>query len=53
MSNLIVGSVTPTTARIWVRGEKKKYARASRRASWEIHRTKLDLPPPLTGSFVL
>jgi alkaline phosphatase D len=30
-----------------------KYARASRRVDWEIHRTKLDLPPPLTGSFVL
>ncbi len=23
MSNLIIGDVTPTTARIWVRGEKK------------------------------
>ncbi|HEU0093440.1 MAG TPA: hypothetical protein VFS78_15090, partial [Vicinamibacteria bacterium] len=30
-----------------------KYARASRRASWAIYRTKRDLPPPLTGSFVL
>jgi hypothetical protein len=30
-----------------------KHARASRRVDWEIHRTKLDLPPPLTGSFVL
>jgi alkaline phosphatase D len=30
-----------------------KYARPSRRASWEIYRTKRDLPPPRTGSFVL
>ena len=30
-----------------------RYARASGRVEWEIHRTKPDVPPPLTGSFVL
>ena len=30
-----------------------RYARATGRVEWEIHRTKPDVPPPLAGSFVL
>ena len=30
-----------------------RYTRASGRVSWQIHRTKADVAPPMTGSFVL
>jgi len=30
-----------------------KYSRANRRVTWQLHRTKPDVPPPLAGGFDL
>src|SRR6266850_3165291 len=59
MSNLIIGSVTSTTARIWVRGEKKsgnaklRYRPADGSASWQTVTATLEPFRGYTGALAL